>query len=125
MMSHVIKVLGQFHVLDNPRPQKTEQIQMTVFFYHILYQYHKISMSSICLITNLFISENIYILCWTDPKKIIVLLAFSYFLTYSDLVLLPGFPLTTVVRVGIYPAPFLQEIWNYDVGTDPTIVLIL
>ena len=28
-----------------------------------------------------------------SPKKIIVLLALSYFPTYSDLVLLPGFPL--------------------------------
>ena len=38
-MSHVIKVLGKFHVLDNTIPQKTEQIQRA-FFYHILYQDH-------------------------------------------------------------------------------------
>ena len=45
------------------------------------------------LINSLMICENIYLLCWTVPKKIMVLLAFSYFPTYSDLVLLPGFPL--------------------------------
>ena len=38
-MSHVIKVLGKFHDLDNTIPQKTEQIQRA-FFYHILYQDH-------------------------------------------------------------------------------------
>ena len=30
-MSHVIKVKGKFHVLDNIIPQKTEQIQMAIF----------------------------------------------------------------------------------------------
>ena len=30
-MSHVIKVLTKFHVLDNSIPQKTEQIQTTFF----------------------------------------------------------------------------------------------
>ena len=39
-----------------------------------------------------------YLLCWTVPKKMKVLLAFSCFPTYTDSVLLPGFPLHT--RVG-------------------------
>ena len=38
-MSHVIKVLGKFHVFDNTIPQKTEQIQ-TAFLNHIFYQDH-------------------------------------------------------------------------------------
>ena len=56
-MSHVIKVLGKFHVLDNTIPQKTEQIQ-TAFYDHILYQYQKNSMFAIGLITNLMICEK-------------------------------------------------------------------
>ena len=50
-------------------------------------------MFTIGLITNLMICEKNYLLCWTVPKKMKVLLAFSCFPTYSDLVLLPDFPL--------------------------------
>ena len=52
------------------------------------------------LITNLMICENIYLLCWTVPEIIMVLLVFSYFPTYSDLVLLPGFPLLKTSLLG-------------------------
>jgi hypothetical protein len=38
-MSHVIKILGKFHVLDNTVPQKTEQMQ-TAFFLYYFYQDH-------------------------------------------------------------------------------------
>ena len=52
-----------------------------------------ISMTTTGLITNLMVYENNYLLFWTVPKKMKVLLAFSLFPTYSDLVLLQCFPL--------------------------------
>ena len=63
------------------------------FFDRLLYQDH----------TNFYVYHRLnnkpndmwknYILCWIAPKKIKVLLAFSWFPTYTDSVLLPGFPL--------------------------------
>ena len=50
-------------------------------------------MFTIGLKTNLMLSEKNYFLWLTVPKKMKVLLAFSGFSTYSDSVLLPGFPL--------------------------------
>ena len=84
-MSHAIKVLGKFNVLDILIPQKTEQMK-TAFCDHIVYQYH----------TNFYVyhrpnnqpneceRKKNYLLFWTVPKKIKVLLAFSCFPTYSD-----------------------------------------
>ena len=91
-ISHVIKVLGKFHVLDNTIPQKTEQIQ-TLFSDHILYQYH----------TNFYVYHRPnkqpndmwkkISLMLDSSQKMKVLLAFSCYSTYSDSVFLPGFPL--------------------------------
>ena len=50
-------------------------------------------MFTIDLKTDLTVCEKIYLLCWTVPKKIMVLLAFSYFPTYSESVLLLNSPL--------------------------------
>ena len=53
-------------------------------------------MFTIDLKTDLTVCEKIYLLCWTVPKKMMVLLAFSYFPTYSESVLLLNSPLQCV-----------------------------
>ena len=91
-MSHVIKVLWKFHVLDNTIPQKTKQIQ-TDCFWSYFYQDH----------ANFYVykrpnnksndMQKKISPMLDSSKKMKVLLAFSCFPTYTDSVLLPGFPL--------------------------------
>ena len=82
-----ISCFGQYNTSENWT--NTNGIFLIDFYIKIT----QISMFTIGLIKNQTICEKNYILCWIVPKKIKVLLAFSWFPTYTDSLLLPGFPL--------------------------------